>query len=108
PLLGAGHPRVVDGGAGLAEDEVLDPVGARPAGVAAGLDADAPLLGVARGGRAGGGVELVPGLGSGARPVLGVVPDQALDGTLGEDTDELAVGCLAECREAGRGRRLIG
>ena len=76
---------------------------------AARLQADAPLLGIA--GRSGTslGVEFVPCLGRIARPVLGVVPDQALHGALGEDAGQLAVCRLAERSEAGwrRARRLV-
>ena len=45
--------------------------------------------------------------GCAALPDALVVPDQALDGALGEDAGELAIGRLAERREAGRGRRLV-
>ncbi len=52
PLDLALVPLLVDVGAGLAQDDVLDPVGARPAGRGAGLDAQAPRrLGLALVGR---------------------------------------------------------
>ena len=71
-----------------------------PARVAAGLEADAPRLGVTGRGGGRGGLELVPGRRGSALPDAGVVPDQALDGALGEDAGELAVRGLAEGREA--------
>ena len=43
------HPLVVDVRPGLAKDEVLDPVGSRPAGGVTGLESDAPRLVVAFG-----------------------------------------------------------
>ncbi len=109
PLGLAGGPAVVHGRAGLAKDDVLDPVGSRPARVTAGLDAEAPLLLVAGHLRASVGVELVPGGGvrGPALPVRRVVPDEALHGALGEDAGELAIGRLADGGEALRGRRLV-
>ena len=104
PLLRALDPRVVDVGAGLAKQDVLDPVGARPAGCRAGLDAEAPDLFVAAGKRGlRGRLEVVPRGGSVTRPRLRRVIDQALDGSLGEDAEELAVRGLAGIGEAGRG-----
>src|SRR2546428_203364 len=49
PRLRAGHPLVVDVRPGLAEDEVLDPVGARPTRGRARLEREAPRLRVPTG-----------------------------------------------------------
>ena len=107
PRRGPGDPAVVDLGAGLAEDDVLDPVRPRPAGVATGLEPDAPRLRVTGRLAGGGGLQVVPRGRGIARPDARVVPDQAFHGALGEDAGELAVGCLSESREAGRRGGLV-
>ncbi len=82
-------PRVVDLRSGLADHDVLDPVGGRPAGCGAGLQADTPGLGVVGGQAVGGGLQLVPGGRHGAVVGVGVVPDQTLDRGLDEHPVQL-------------------
>ena len=77
------HPLVVDLGTCGTQDDVLDPVGGRPAGRVTGLDAGAPRLGVGvvRRDRVGQGEHLVPRLGDRVallREDVRVVPDERL------------------------------
>src|SRR5262249_51983687 len=94
PLDLALCPAVVRLGAGLAQDDVLDPVGAGPAGGGAALESDAPRRGAGAGDLLGERVEVVPGLRDLVAALLeglGVVPAEPLGGGLDEDADLLAV-----------------
>ena len=86
----ARDPVVVDLGPTLAQDEVLDPVGARPARRGVGPEPDAPGRDTAAAGH-GGVLEVVPRLGPARLDDLGVVPEEALHRRLHEDAGELAL-----------------
>src|SRR5207237_8908052 len=86
PLLLALPPVVVDGSSGLAQDDLLDPVTARPTGRCLALQRDAPRLATVGFDLVLEGHQLVPGLGHHIAlrcEGFGVVPDQAFKGCPG-------------------------